>query len=385
MKTKTITHSLKIEVFLQKEDKEKYLPIINSIKKYRIIGRQIATACAMAEIAGASIKEFTNKKTGEKEISVKPDTNAAKKILVDTFDKDGKAHLYQLRNFVRKEEAPEFKSFVWDSIRADVSSKWLAKDPEFSNAKRGWLLLQTARTITWFHHIGIGFPLLTANPKIENHVITLFWDTNIGPVNFIIPPLDSSSYYIYKCIREKIEGWKPGTIFLNERDRRLHILLTYSCPVKKENIDKHKKLFVEFTNQINAFITMYGERAFKGNIISAEEAIGWLLELKKIQECYDNRKKAAGNPNKPWGFKIAYRAMKQRISNLTNRRKNGEKDRNHVWTRRIVDAAVRNECGTVIVKNIPSGELFGEPWGWYQFKNFLEYKMNEVGGKVEYA
>jgi hypothetical protein len=377
----SLNRSLKIDLALPEQSKHLYKPILNSIRKYRATARKLFTACAMAEMAGASIVLEKNKK-GEDDIKIKPDNEASKLILANSFGMDGKAHLYQLRSFVREELAPEWHSFVWDSLRQDVSSRWTSPDPEFSKAKRGWLVTQGARALARFMHIGIGFPIATGRPKMDSHKLSLKWDETIGAVDFIIPRLDGSSYYVWKCIRDGEEGWKPGTVYLNERDGKLFAVLSYSCPLKKADIDLKKELTVEFTEDRNTFITIHGSEAFSGDVLSAEEAIGWLSELLQISEGYKVRISAAGNPHKKWGDRKAHEALVKRLNNVTERRTNGQKTRNHLWTRRIVENAIRTGCGTVVVINFPEREFFGHPWSWFQFETFLNYKMTEIGGKL---
>lgn len=379
-KKENLNRSLKIDLILPEESKHLYRPILNSIRKYRAVARKLFSACAMAEMAGASI--ITEEKKGESNIKVKPDNEASRLILANAFGTDGKAHLYQLRSYVRKDLATEWHSFVWDNVRQDVSSRWSSPDPEFSKAKRGWLVTQGARALARFMHIGIGFPIATANPKMDAHTLSLKWDSTVGPVSFIIPRLDGSSYFIWKNIRDKVDGWEPGTVYLNERDGKIFAVLSYKCPFKNEKVDLKKELVVEFPEDRNTFITIHGPKTFSGDVLSSEEAIGWLNELLQISEVYKMRLSAVGNTHKKWGDTIAHNALVKRLNNVTERRTNGQKTRNHLWTRRIVENAIRTGCGTIILKGFPERELFGHPWSWYQFKNFLEYKMNEIGGRV---
>ena len=79
------------------------------------------------------------------------------------------------------------------------------------------------------------------------------------------------------------------------------------------------------------------------------------------------------------------RALKIKLNRISDQRSNGEKYRNHLWTRRIIEQAVRCEAGNLVMVNTPTdSQLFGHPWGWHQFKTFLEYKAKELGIKVQY-
>jgi len=358
---------------------EAYPKILNSIKLYRAVARQLFSACTMAEIAGSKIE------IKKDNLQITPGNDEAKKILSSAFGMDGKAHLYQCRSWVLSESAPTWLSFVWDSVRQDVSSRWRAPDSEFVKARRGWLVLQGARSISQFNHIGIGFPVATAHPKLHEHKLVLKWDKEIGPVEFTIPSLDGGRYHIWKNLREETPGWRLGTSYLNERDGKIRVTVSYECPDKKMDLDKDSTLSVEFTSEPESFICVHNQdKNFSADKISAQEVLNWLYELNKKREHFEGCRMAIGNKHKKWGSPTIWNAIQKRVSNLTERRKNGEKTRNHLWTRRIIEDIERTRCGQVTIKNFPEKELFGHPWAWSQFRQFLNYKAEEIGAKIIY-
>lgn len=365
-----INRSIKIDVFAAPEQRQ---AIISSIRKYRAAARKMFCAIAMSEIAGATVDE----KTG----IVKPSNDRSKKILADAFDlQDKKAHAYELRNFIRTEFAPEWMSFVWDSLRADVSSRWRAKDGEFPKATRGYLIDQGARSLGFFAHIGIGFPQATAKPTIEDHKLHLKWTHDLGEIVFTIGKLDPGRYWHFKNVRDKSNGYEPGTFFLNERDGRLFVLISFSAPMKSCEIDPNAETHVHFNiKDKNNFLTM-------GSIaVDVTETAAWISELKKLSEKFQERMGAAGNPKKPWGHRKAFKSNSVRLNHITERRENGTTVRNHLWSRRIVDEMKRNQTGKLIVHNFPTKEMFGFPWKFDQLKNFISYKCSEIGASVTYV
>lgn len=357
--------------------------ILESIYRYRAMCRKVFSACAMSEIAGSSVII----KKGN--LSVKPNGKKAQRILKDAFGMDGKAHLYQARSWVL-DENPTWMSRVWDSLRRDVSSRWSARDPEFTTARRGWLVMQGSRGLAFFRRVGIG--IAAANLKknaLHEHKISLSWDNRIGDVEFTIPKLDGSRYYIWKCLRDGDVGWKIGTVYLNEKkrkgDRILVLTVSYQRPDFESCIDKRKVAHMVFNknDQDNA-ITISGPDRYGSDVISMREAIGWLNELKSRSASYEVRRSAAGSPRKVWGSKKIWSNVQSRINTITNTRSNGMKYRNHLFTRRIVDTLRRWGCGTLAIHDVPEREIFEHPWNWFQFRAFVEYKMNENGGKVRY-
>ena len=368
--------STNFDLFLA--DRDLHRKIVDSIRLYRAVCRQAFSVCAMAEISGATIEY------DEKGIRVKSNSEAASRVLADTFGKEGKAHLYQLRDFVRTDLAPTWLSYVWDSLRADVSSRWRAKDPEITKATKGFLVLQGARALNRFMRIGIGMPHLTAHPKIEKHEVTVKWDHIIGPVIFRFGKLDGGRYHILKGIRDNLPGWKLGTIYLNEHEGKLRLTMSYECPDLEKSVDPVNVMEITFTDVPSQYITVKGPGNLEGDYVSAEEAMGLLQQLNIKRERWEGRRTAVGNPRKAWGSKTMWDATQKVISNVTEHRSNAVKTRNHLWTRRIIEDAKRWQCGTIVVNNMPERAMFGEPWNWSQFQQFLDYKIKEVGGTAVY-
>src|SRR5512135_3066601 len=213
-------------VFQVMTDDALYPKVRESVRLYRAAARQVYCACAMAEMAGAEIVYKNDI------VAVNPHTDEARAILAKALGKDGAAHLYQCRDWVLKELAPTWHSFVWDSLRRHVSSAWRAPDTQFANAKRGYLTLQGARDIARFRHLGIGMPASAARPKLHEHKLTVAWDHAIGPVEFTLPRLDGGRYVTWKCLRDHADGWKLGTIYLSERDGKLSIIVSHERPDK---------------------------------------------------------------------------------------------------------------------------------------------------------
>jgi hypothetical protein len=367
--------SIKIDVIPPKELRQK---IVTSIREYRAVARKMYSACAMAEMAGA---EITRK---DDDIKIKPDNDKARAILNAVFDNYEKGyHLYQLRTFVLKELQPTWKSFVWDAVRRDVASRWSAPDTEFPKAKRGYLTIQGARAIAKFNRIGIGMPRATARPKLHEHKMELGWDHEIGAVEFTIAKLDSARYYVWKSLRDGDEGWKLGTIYLNEDDGMVFLTVSFERPDIVKNIDTEKILNVEFVPEIENFICIYTDTRNEADKLSFSAALSHLDKMKLLGEKYLNQRKSCGSEKpKHWGNKKAIRSIQKKSLNLRERRTNYCQTWNHLFTRRIVENAIRHNAGSIKVLNLPEREWFGHPWGAYQFKQFLKYKIEELGGKL---
>jgi hypothetical protein len=363
-----MVRSVTLPVFLPEELKEKYHDIIASIRLYRAIARQMFCACAMAEIAGAKIvrdKEF---------IKVIPQKDEALTILKAAFKQDGKAHLYQLRSLVLDELAPTFHSFVWDSLRREVSKRWVSRD-QLIPATRGYLLLQGVRDIAQFKSLGIGIPAISSNPKLTEHRLSIKWDHGIGGIDFVINRLDGQRYVIWKCLRDGEKGWRLGTSYLTEWDGKLRVTMTYECPDKKIKLDESKKLTLSFTKDetpVEFFQLFHNGKA--AYVISVADAMHRIDKLYKQRMQYEVNRASDGG--KRYGHRAAYKATQSTLSKISLRRTCVTTEWNHLWTRRIINFLIHANSGTLEVEKMPDS-LLGRPWPWKQFVDFLKYKTDE--------
>jgi hypothetical protein len=238
-------------------------------------------------------------------------------------------------------------SFVWDSCRRDVMAVWSSKDPDYPAASRGWLALQGARGVAMFMRHGISFPVATARPKLANHTLTLNWDRDIGPVEFIIPKLDAGRWVPWKSLVEQAEGWKPGTIYLSEREGKVFATVSYERPIAGENVDPARKLRLHFGETQDQFLRLEGpDGASTYDVISAQSFVAYLLRALKRRQKLEERRGSCGSPRQPWGQRQAYQVETEMLARQAAERSKRAADWNHAWTRRVLTRAVDWRCGT---------------------------------------
>ena len=182
-------------------------------------------------------------------------------------------------------------------------------------------------------------------------------------------------------MRDGATGWKIGTVYLNERDGRLRLTVSYTAPLKDTVTDPDTAMQVEFGDELDSFITLScPAKRFSGFRIHAHETRDWLARMEVLNARYEAQRKSLGRGNRK-----VRRRVRERENRRSVRRANGTKHWNHVWTRTIIDHCRRLQAGKVVVVNRPEGEVFGFSWPWAQFEQFLAYKADEMGGTVEYA
>ncbi len=374
---RTQTRGLKIDIFLPKTD-VRYRAVITSIHHYRAAARQMFAACFAAQTAGAVIKSDGD------DICLSSRTDRSKKILAEMFGGDGKAPLYAMRLWVLDTLAPKtpegeraWNSFVWDSLRREVWTRWTANDPSVKKpTPRGWLAMQGAASFAQFRGTGISFPQATAYPKITNHTATLTWDKRLGPVEFQIPSIDGGRWYLWKKL---VAGtWDLGSIQLNEKDGKLSLLVSYSMPIARKALDQARILNVTFSTDPEKFIQISGPGQLQADSMSAVGVSEWLTNLRAQRIKIERTRASFGDSKRPWGSRRRVEAINDRLHLVTERRSNGTKDINHKWAQRIVARAKTFDCGRIVVQGIPEF-VRGHEWPWSQFKATLKYKAEAAG------
>lgn len=377
--------SLNLDVFVQ--DKGLKKRIRNSVRLYRYVASKVFSALAMSWFAGSVVET-----KGSGDLVVSPRTREGHEILQRAMGNYRKAMAYPCRKWVLDELAPTWHSFVWDSVRRDVSSRWNAKDPEFTSVTRGWLVLQGARSIARFSHLGIGIPKGKGRRKFEGRTFTVMWDREIGEVTFKLARLDAGRFFAWRKVSSG--EWEPGTIYLNERDGDLRITITYDRPDEKADLDPDAvmEVFLPDESSCDIRIKTGGDPV----ILSTEAAAMHLARLRKQMQRREAEKAAAGSPVREWGSRKIFKAVQERLHRITVRRSRLCSDWNHQWSRRIEREATRARCGKVVLKG-PSKEggvgkskrrdvtstVGGESWPWEEFVKDCSYKLARRGATLD--
>jgi hypothetical protein len=284
-----------------------------------------------------------------------------------------------MRDWFLRHLYPTAMSFIWDACRRDVLAVWSSKDPEYPATSRGWLALQGARGVAMFMRRGIGFPAATARPKLANHTLTLNWDRDIGPVEFVVPKLDSGRWLPWKSLVEQAEGWKLGTMYLSERKGKVFVTVSYEQPIAVGNIDPARKLCLHFGDTQDQFIRLMGpDGTSTCDVISAQSTMAYLLRALNRRQKLEKRRGSCGSLRQPWGLRQANLVETEMLKRQTAERSKRTADWNHAWTRRVITRAVNWRCGTLEVDRHPE-VLFGQPWDWHAFEKDLEYKAEAAG------
>jgi len=363
--------NLKIECFVENNDL--HAKIRSSVRLYRATMRAAFSFCAIAETLGSEIV------VEKYNVTVKPNNARSKEILQACVVDGLKIQYDEMRHWI-KELYPSLMSNSTSKIGYVIGKMMTMKDQDIKKCQKKFLIVNGKRAFAQFNHSGI--PLKSGMAKIDGHLLKCRWDKEIGEVEFTTNKMDSSTYYAFSSLREGREGWniKDSYLSFDEDKNKIIIILSYERPDTPTKIEPEKVMYVEFTDDKDKFITCYTDDKWGSRPFSATGIIGYLEEMECIYSRYWSEFKSYERRE------IKQRKhVKEKLNRYTERRANAEKNNNHLWSKRIVDFARQQCAGKLVVVNLPEKTLFDLPYGWFDFKTKLDYKMKEAGGTVSFV
>lgn len=348
-----------VEVF--PVDSGKRMEVVNAIRHYRAVCRKVFGVLVAVEAAGSDFSEIDGT------FRVIPNTVRGKMILENALGKSGKAHLYETRDWVLRELAPTWRSFVFDCLRRDISSKWRARDPEYPEARRSYLTLNGARKIAEFNHSPL--PILhsethNAAVNFDGHKVILEWDKKMGAIPFQVAHLEPARWWYWRNLAG--HKWRFGTALLNERDSNLKLTIPYYHPIEDAiPLDARRRFIVKVGGFADHYFTGTGLD------ISILSVLRWLDRLSAQQrDCRRRRTSVSRGRTLNFEARLAKR--------LSAARENGSRTWNHTWAKMIVSACRAQNAGSLELGTLPP-DLHGHPWWWSQFRSILRYKCEAAG------
>lgn len=167
-----------------------------------------------------------------------------------------------------------------------------------------------------------------------------------------------------------------------DRKNRFFLLVTYSfaASVKKE-LTPNKIMGIDIGVAVPAYLAISSDGWYR-------QEVGDSREIYNFQKQMDSRKRALQKSRKWAGDGSVGRGTKTRIrplENLSGKIARYKEHKNHVWSRYIVNEAVKNECGLIQMEDltgIADETPFLKTWTYYQLQQMIEYKAKEHGIEV---
>ena len=226
------------------------------------------------------------------------------------------------------------------------------------------------------------FPLLFMSNSIRNLII----DDKGGSFEFFAIPFrfvfgrDKSNN---KSIVEKITTgeYKMSNSSLKFIDNKLFFFLTVSIPKQKFELDENKTLGVDLGIANPAYVSINNDKYFKQAIGSTDSFLHTRLAIQKsrksIQKNLTNAKGGRGRNNKL-----------KKLNDIGSKERNFANTMNHSWSKQIIEAAVKNKCGTINIENLKGiardqrNSFVLRNWSYFELQTMIQYKADRVGIKV---
>jgi IS605 OrfB family transposase len=159
---------------------------------------------------------------------------------------------------------------------------------------------------------------------------------------------------------------------------KIFMLLTFKSPKIVVDLDKNKVLGVDLGLVNPVYLAINTENSFRMAIGSTDGFISTRLSIQKqrrgVQRALKFAKGGRGRKHKL-----------TKLEDLTEKEKNFATRMNHEYSKAIIEAAIKNNCGTINIEDL-SG--FGKDdknsfvlrnWSYYQLQEFIKYKAKAAG------
>jgi IS605 OrfB family transposase len=238
-------------------------------------------------------------------------------------------------------------------------------------------VLSGAASISSFN---AGYPLFFA---VKDTIIDLSLDTKGGSFKFKQIPFRFKFGRDRSNNRNIVEKILTGEYIFSDSSikfdgNKVFMLLTFKSPKTVTDLDKNKVLGVDLGLANPVYLAINTENSFRMAIGSTDGFISTRLSIQKqrrgVQRALKFAKGGRGRKHKL-----------TKLEDLTEKEKNFATRMNHEYSKAIIEAAIKNNCGTINIEDL-SG--FGKDdknsfvlrnWSYYQLQEFIKYKAKAAG------
>lgn len=189
-----------------------------------------------------------------------------------------------------------------------------------------------------------------------------------------------------KTIIEKIitKEYKLGTsaILYNKRKKKWAINLAYTFTPEKKQLDKNRVMGIDVGVNVPAMLAISEDKYYWQAVGDGKEILNFQNQMNSRKRRLQQSRKWAGKGSVGHGVKTRIKPL-EKLSGKIARFKD---HKNHVWSRYIVDEAVRNNCGVIQMEDltgISSSSALLKTWTYYDLQTKIIYKAKEVGIEVK--
>lgn len=167
-----------------------------------------------------------------------------------------------------------------------------------------------------------------------------------------------------------------------DRKGRYYLSLCYSFVLeKKDKLNPNNILGVDLGVAVPAYIATNYDGWYKQAIGDAEHIRNFETQMTKRKRSLQRSRKWAGDGSLGHGVKTRIKPLDK----LSGKIARFKEHHNHVWSRFIVEQAVKMDCGRIQMEDlsgVSNDSNFLKTWTYYQLQQMIEYKAKEYGIEV---
>ena len=166
-----------------------------------------------------------------------------------------------------------------------------------------------------------------------------------------------------------------------DRKGNFYLSIVYKFPRKKVELDKNRVMGIDLGVSVPAMLAISDDKYYKMAVGDGQEILNFQNQINARKKRLQRSRKWAGKGSVGHGVKTRIKPLK-RLSGKIARFKD---HKNHVWSRFIVDEAVRNKCGVIQMEDlsgISNENSFLKTWTYYDLQEKIKYKAEEKGIEV---
>ena len=205
---------------------------------------------------------------------------------------------------------------------------------------------------------------------------------DIKRFRFEIIVKDNSTKTILERCYDEIYKISASKLIWNKKKKQWNLNLSYSFDKETKELDSNKILGVNMGVYYPICASVYGSKARL--MIDGGEVI----EMRNRVEARRNslKKQAAVCGDGRIGH--GYNTRMKPVLNISDKIARFRDTFNHKVSRRLIEYAVKNDCGIIQLENLKGitsdAEPFLKNWSYFDLQNKIEYKAKEQGIKVVY-
>jgi IS605 OrfB family transposase len=346
----------KIEIFVSESDKDKRKEYYKILRDWSYNSRNYANDI-MNLLQSTYFLENVNKTTS-------PENHKALSEFLETSK----------RNLGYKVFANKYKDILPSSYRTSINSYVFSN---FGNTIKD-VLKGDASIISYKKD----FPLLFMSKSINNLKI----DEHGASFNFFSIPFrfnfgrDKSNNRDV-VIKITTGEYQMGDSSFKFVDNKLFMFLVVKMPKQNKNLDPNNVLGVDLGIITPAYVSVNTNKYFRESIGNVESFLRTRLAIQK------QRRNISKNLKYTNGGKGRNKKM-QKLDSLGTKERNFAKTMNHTISKEIINAAIKNNCGTINIEDLKGigknekNSFILRNWSYYELQSMIQYKAKQFGISV---